>query len=171
METDGDRLILRVLCASDGPRLASIDERITGRNRSVWYEGRLKRALEDSDVNVSLGAELDGILVGAILGTVQYGEFGVPEPIAVLDTILVDERHRARGIGSAMLEQLAANLSRLRIERIRTEVGWDDPLGLFLGTHGFALAPRLVLERRLASEPVGEVSASRSLAVLSDGTR
>lgn len=148
MET-GDGVTLRTLQASDGPRLVRMDERITGRNRGLWYERKLARAVRDSDVNVSLGAELDGVLVGAVLGAVQYGEFGIPEPVAVLDTILVDPLYMRRGIASAMLEQLAVNLSGLGIDRIRTEVQWNDPLSRFLGTHGFAPAPVLVLERSL----------------------
>lgn len=47
-----------------------------------------------------------------VLGAVHYGEFGIPEPVAVLDTILVDPLHARRGIVSAMLEELASNLSR-----------------------------------------------------------
>jgi GNAT superfamily N-acetyltransferase len=69
--------------------------------------------------------------------------------VAVLDTILVDPLHARRGIASAMLKELASNLTRLGVDRIRTEVPWNDPLTRFLGTHGFALAPVLVLERSL----------------------
>lgn len=47
-----------------------------------------------------------------VLGAVHYGEFGIPEPVAVLDTILVDPLHARRAIVSAMLEELASNLSR-----------------------------------------------------------
>ncbi|HSE63504.1 MAG TPA: GNAT family N-acetyltransferase [Thermoanaerobaculia bacterium] len=164
MDEKEDGLILRALQASDGPRLVRMDERITGRNRSVWYERRLKRALEESDLNVSIGAEKDGVLVGAMLGSVQYGEFGVAEPVAVLETILVDERHQRRGIGTAMLEQFVRNLSRLGVERIRTEVGWTEALAVFLGLHGFDLAPRLVLERSLAADAGNGPAASGSFS-------
>jgi ribosomal protein S18 acetylase RimI-like enzyme len=164
MDEKENGLILRALQASDGPRLVRMDERITGRNRSVWYERRLKRALEESDLNVSIGAEKDGVLVGAMLGSVQYGEFGVAEPVAVLETILVDERHQRRGIGTAMLEQFVRNLSRLGVERIRTEVGWTEALAVFLGLHGFDLAPRLVLGRSLAADAGNEPAASRSFS-------
>jgi len=164
MDEKENGLILRALRASDGPRLVRMDERITGRNRSVWYERRLKRALEESDLNVSIGAEKDGVLVGAMLGSVQYGEFGVAEPVAVLETILVDERHQRRGIGTAMLEQFVRNLARLGVERIRTEVGWTEALGVFLGLHGFDLAPRLVLERSLAADAPNGPPASGSFS-------
>jgi ribosomal protein S18 acetylase RimI-like enzyme len=158
MDGEENGVILRSLRTADGPRLVRMDERITGRNRALWYERKLKRALEESDVNVSIGAEVSGVLVGAMLGSIQYGEFGVTEPIAVLDTILVDERYQGRGIGTAMLEEFARNLSRLGVEKIRTEVGWSEALNVFLGLHGFALAPRLVLERPLVD--AGAPSAS-----------
>jgi ribosomal protein S18 acetylase RimI-like enzyme len=148
MDGEIDGLMIRTLRATDLPRLVRMDEAITGRNRRTWYEGKLKRALEESDLKISLGAEVDGSLVGAVLGGLQYGEFGVPESVAVLDTILLDRAFGGRGIATAMIDQLVKNLEALGIDRIRTEVSWDEhALSGFLGRNGFAPAPRLVLER------------------------
>ncbi len=152
---DGERndLKIRTLTLGDLPRLVRMDHALTGRNRTAWYEGKLQRALADSDVKISLGCEMDGFLVGAVLGSLQYGEFGQPEPIAVLDTILVDPGYARRGVGTALVEDLTRNLRALGIERLRTEVAWDEhDLGRFLGTQGFAPAPRFVLERRLVTD-------------------
>lgn len=150
MDGKSDGVIVRALRAGDVARLVRIDEQITGRNRRAWFEGKIRRALEGSDLKISLGAELDGILVGAVLGTLQYGEFGVPEGVAVLDTILVDPGMRGRGIATAIFDQLVKNLQALGIERMRTEVSWNEhELSAFLGHNGFAPAPRLVLERVL----------------------
>jgi predicted N-acetyltransferase YhbS len=147
MDLGQDDLTIRTLQLSDAPRLTKIDHQITGRQRSAWYEGKLRRALEESDVRISLGAEKDGILVGALLGSLQYGEFGQPEPLAILDTILVDPAFSGQGVGTAMLEQLVKNLHAFGIERLRTEVSWDEhALSRFLGRHGFVPMPRLVLE-------------------------
>lgn len=147
MDGDRDDLIIRSLTLNDAARLVRIDQQITGRNRKAWYEGKLRRALEGSDVRISLGAELEGLLVGALLGSLHYGEFGQPEPLAILDTILVDREFRGRGVASTMLEQLLKNLRGLGIERLRTEVSWDEhELTQFLGSKGFVPVPRLVLE-------------------------
>lgn len=98
-------------------------------------------------MRVSLGAEVDGTLVGAILGSVQSGEFGQVQPVAILDTILVDPAFARRHIGDTMLVHLVRNLRALRIESLRTEVGWNEQaLIAFLAREGFAPAPRLVLE-------------------------
>jgi GNAT superfamily N-acetyltransferase len=157
-------ITVRTLDARDGARLVRIDEAITGRRRQAWFEGRLKRALAESDLVISLGAEIDGLLVGAMLGSLHYGEFGRPEPVAELDTVLVDRAFSRRGVAKALLRQLAKNMRGLRIERIRTQVEWSDAelLGFFAHS-GFAPVPRLVLEMdvsREAASDIGEEDAA-----------
>lgn len=160
MEERQDRVTVRLLEPADLPRLVQMDSRITGRNRSLWYERKLKRALEEADIRISLGAEEDGILVGALLGFLLYGEYGQPEPAAVIDTILVDPMFEGRGVGTALLDQLLRNLRALGIERVRTEVGWDEhDLSRFLEARGFAPIPRLVLEMKVESPPDREDAA------------
>jgi ribosomal protein S18 acetylase RimI-like enzyme len=149
--TDDEGVVIRNLRPEDCPRLVAIDEKITGRRRTMWYEGKLKRALEESDLQVSLGAEVDNLLVGAMFAAVHYGEFGQPEPLAVLDTVLVDPAFAGRGIARAIFEQLLRNLTALRIERLRTEVAWNDhELVAFFGSMGFEPTTRLVLERGIS---------------------
>lgn len=152
--TDPDALVpVRVLTADDHARIVKIDERITGRARGEWYRQRLRRALNESALNLSLGADLDGRLVGALMGTLQYGEFGTPEPVAVLDTIIVDPDYASRGVGRALVDQLVKNLRGLRVERIRTEVDWSErALMGFLARAGFKPVPRLVLELGLGGD-------------------
>jgi predicted N-acetyltransferase YhbS len=147
MEGERSGLTLRTLTAGDTPRLVRMDQAISGRSRQTWYEHKVQRALQETDVKVSLGAEQDGMLVGAILGSVQYGEFGQPEPVAILDTLLVDPSFSGQGIATALLDQLTKNLRGLRIARLRTEVGWkeQDLIGFFARA-GFSPVPRLVLE-------------------------
>ena len=150
MDGNGDGVIIRALRGEDVGRLVRMDEQITGRNRRAWYQGAVERALAGSDLKISLGAEVDETLVGAVLGSLQYGEFGVPEPVAVLDTILVDRGFQGRGIATEILIQLMKNLQALGIERLRTEVAWNEhELAGFLDKNGFAPAARLVLERSL----------------------
>jgi ribosomal protein S18 acetylase RimI-like enzyme len=144
-------IVIRNLSRDDLAALVRIDRQITGRSRQTWYAGKLERALVASDVQISLGAERDGMLVGAMLGSLHYGEFGQPEPLAVLDTVLVDREFGRQGVATALMEQLVKNLRALRIERLRTEVAWDDhELVAFFSRKGFAPVPRLVLEADLA---------------------
>lgn len=152
MDGERDDLIIRTLRQDDTPRLVKMDREISGRSRQTWYERKVRRALQETDVNISLGAELDGMLVGAMLGSVHYGEFGQPEPVAVLDTLLVDRAFSRQGIATSLLEQLLKNLRALRISRLRTELGWNElELLAFFGRVGFQPVPRLVLELDLMS--------------------
>ena len=142
-------LTIRTLNDDDLPRLVAMDQATTGRRRDSWYREALDRARGGS-IALSLGAESDGILVGAMLGAVRYGEFGQPEPIAEVDTIVVDPDFKGQGVGRALMDGLVQNLGALRVERLRTQVDWDeqDLLG-FLARFGFSPTPRLVLEYRI----------------------
>ena len=153
-EHDDLGFIIRNLTSEDLGHLVKMDEKITGRTRRTWYEGKLRRALQESDLHVSLGAEFDGRLVGAMLASVHFGEFGLLEPVAVVDTVLVDREYSGQGVASAIFDQLTKNLRGLRIERLRTEVAWDDhELVAFFGRKGFSPIPRFVLEADLSKDP------------------
>jgi predicted N-acetyltransferase YhbS len=141
-----DRFPIRTVTARDLSALIAIDRRITGRDRSAYFERKLDEALHESDIRVSLVAEQDGRPVGFIMARVDLGEFGRVEPTAVMDTIGVDPDFRQQGIGRALLSQLLMNLRTLRVERIRTETDWRDrDLLAFLGSCGFGPAQQLCL--------------------------
>jgi len=143
-----DRIPVRAIKESDLSALIAIDRRITGRDRSGYFEEKLEEALHESDVRVSLVAEQDGAVVGFIMARVDFGEFGRFEPIAVMDTIGVDPDWHDRGVGRALLSQLLMNLATLRVEHIRTDVAWRDrDLVGFLDRCGFLPAQQLCFKR------------------------
>ena len=128
----------------------AIDRRITGRDRSRFFQRMLADALTELDVRISLVAELDGGPVGFIMARVDLGEFGQFETTAVIDTIGVDPDYRNRGIGHALVSQLLANLGTLRVETVRTEVGWQDhDLLAYLDRNGFRPSQQLCFDRSL----------------------
>ncbi len=146
-----DRIPVRAMKADDVRALIGIDRRIVGRDRSAYFERKLAEALQESDVRVSLVAEVDGEPVGFIMAKVDFGAFGRVEPIVVLDTIGVDPNAQDRGVGRALLSQLLMNLSTLRVERIRTELGWaEHDLVRFLERCGFRPSQMLCLQHDIA---------------------
>lgn len=146
-----DRIPVRSMQASDLRALIGIDRRITGRDRTRYFESKLDEALHESDVRVSLVAELDGAPVGFIMARVDSGEFGRMEPVAVMDTIGVDSDYGDHGVGRALLSQLLVNLRTLRVEKILTQVDWrtDRELLGFLDHCGFRPSPRLCFDRAI----------------------
>jgi len=150
-ESATDGITVRELRVEDLNRLVRIDRAATGVDRLGYYEKRIETALRESGIRVSLAAEIDGLVVGFVIGRVYHGEYGHMDTFATIDSIGVDPEFRGRRVGRALLDQLIHNLRGLRVERIQTEVEWDqwDLLG-FLRTVGFRPAPRIALEYALA---------------------
>jgi ribosomal protein S18 acetylase RimI-like enzyme len=146
-----DRVPVRSLISDDLGALIAIDRRITGRDRAAYYRRKVEEAMEESGIRVSLVAEIEGRVAGFIMARVDFGEFGRTEPEAVIDTIGVDPLYAQQAIGSALVSQLLANLATLRVERVRTEVEWNQ-FGLlgFLERCGFRPSARLSFARPLA---------------------
>lgn len=149
---ESSETVVRNLRAPDLQAVIAIDALVTGRRREEFFRLKLKQALSDTGIVVSLGAELDGRLVGFLLARVYYGEFGVMEPVAVMDVLGIHPDAQRRGIGDALIDQLRTNLLGLGIRTLHTEVGWDN-MGLlaFFQREGFRPAPRFCLELDLAA--------------------
>jgi ribosomal protein S18 acetylase RimI-like enzyme len=145
-----DRIPVRAMKESDLRALVAIDRRITGRDRTKYFERKLEEALYESDVRISLVAERNEGPIGFIMARLDYGSFGRVDPIAVIDTIGVDPDDRAQGIGRALLSQLLVNLTTLRVERVRTAVDWrDQDLFAFLDHCGFRPSQELCFVRAI----------------------
>ena len=138
---------VRRLRPSDMDDVVRLDAKLTGRRRERYFQTKLKMALADTGVEVSLAAENDGLFVGFLLARVYYGEFGSAEPTAVLDTLDVHPDFAGRGIGTALIDQLRMQLAALGVDTLQTQVSWDDQRLLhFFHKQGFTLAPRLSLD-------------------------
>jgi ribosomal protein S18 acetylase RimI-like enzyme len=145
-----DRIPVRSMAEGDLRALVAIDRRITGRDRGGYFQRKLADALLESDVRVSLVAELDSGPVGFIMARVDLGEFGRVETTAVIDTIGVDPDYQNRGVGRALVTQLLVNLGTLRVERVRTEVDWtDSDLLAYLHHNGFRPSQQVCFDRPL----------------------
>lgn len=145
-----DTVPIRSMTSDDLAALVRIDRRLTGRDRTPYFERKLGEVLHESGIRVSLVAEMDQMVVGFIMARVDYGEFGHTEPEAVMDTIGVDPGYAHHHVGHALVSQLLANLGALRAETVRTVVDWDHlELLAFLARCGFEPSQRLTFIRRI----------------------
>jgi len=145
-----DRIPCRSLQHSDLAALIRIDRKLLGRDRTGYYEHKLVEVLEESGIRVSMVAEIDGMVAGFIMARVDFGEFGRAEPYAVLDTMSVDPDRQHLHIATALLSQLLANLTTLRVEHVRTEAAFDQHgLFAFLWRCGFRPSQQLAFYRTL----------------------
>ena len=140
-------VLVRNLRPSDLEAVIQLDAKNIGRRRDEFFKLKLKQALSDTGITVSLAAELDGAFVGFLLAQVFYGEFGITERVAVMDVVDVHPDFRGHHVATALLDQLRTNLLGVGIRALRTEVGWDntDLLGFFR-REGFVMAQRVCLD-------------------------
>lgn len=139
-----DIVPVRSMEERDLPAIIGIDRKITGRDRSSYYKRKLAEALNESGVRVSLVAEVDGQFAGFVMARVDFGEYGRTVPAAVIDTIGVNPAFSHRNVGRALLSQLLSNLASLRVERVYTQLDWDNFALLgFLKRLGFNPSQRL----------------------------
>jgi ribosomal protein S18 acetylase RimI-like enzyme len=144
---EGEPALVRQLRPQDLEAVIALDAKATGRRREEYFKVKLKQAMSDTGIQVSLGAELGGIFAGFLLARVYYGEFGAPEPVAVLDTMGVHPDFRGRRVGAQLLDQLRTNLLGLGIRTLQTEVSWrNQGLLAFFQQQGFEPAPRFCLD-------------------------
>ncbi|HSN68505.1 MAG TPA: GNAT family N-acetyltransferase [Thermoanaerobaculia bacterium] len=152
-----DRTVVRSMQAGDLAAIVRIDAASTGRARPHYFDLMLQRALHLAGLQISLVAELEGRVVGFMIGSLHYGEFGVTEPIASIEAIGVELDARKQGVGKALMRQLRLNLGAIGVRAVRTDVDWNDfDLLAFLQREGFAPAPRLCLERKIDPTAPGD---------------
>lgn len=147
-------IVVRGLRPEDLLAVVALDAKNTGRRREEYFRIKLQQNLAETGVKISLAAELDRCFCGYLLARVYYGEFGIPEPVAVLDSLGVHPDFQHRGVGRALLEQLRVNLHGLGVGRLTTEVSWDDLRLLgFFHHEGFRPSDRLCLDLEIAPRP------------------
>ena len=88
LETDST--LVRLMNEHDLEAVVAIDAAASGRRRPRYFELMLERAVKQAALQVSLAAEVDGHVVGFVIASLYYGEYGVSEPTASLDAIGVD---------------------------------------------------------------------------------
>jgi len=129
--------------------LVEIDSRASGAPRPEYLQGKAKQALDSQHgLVISLVAELDGKVVGFLMGEVFIGEFGIPESVANVDTVGIHPRAQGKGVGRLLMEEFILHTRKAGVERIRTMVDWYqwDLLGYFRAS-GFSPGTSIVLER------------------------
>lgn len=140
--------LVRHLREDDFDAIARIDRELSGRDRSSYLRRKFDEALHESAICVSLVAEDDGFVVAFAMARVDFGDFGLVEPRASLDTIGVNPGFAHRGFARAVLTQMVDNLAALHVERVETEVERTSfDLLRFLYRFRFEPSQRLSFER------------------------
>ncbi len=141
---------VRMMRPDDLDAVIEIDAQVSGQRRAEYCERKMALALDETQQLVtSLVIEMDGMVVGFIMGEVYLGEFGVPETTATIDTIGVDPAYQGRGVGTTLFEEYASHLRRVGVQSITTRVNWND-WGLLRFFEKVGFTPAKVVNLELA---------------------
>jgi ribosomal protein S18 acetylase RimI-like enzyme len=142
---------VRMIRMNDLDGVVAIDKLITGQERREYYQRKLEQAVDNRhNVNASLVAEVDGRLVGFMMGDVFFGEYGIPDATATIDTIGVHPDFQKHGVASDLMDQFLMNMKAANVKKIYTLVNWNDfALEGFFSRHKFQPSKRISLELQL----------------------
>jgi N-acetylglutamate synthase-like GNAT family acetyltransferase len=142
---------MRLMKRNDLDAVAAIDALVSKQQRREYYERKIESVITNPhNINTSLVAEVDGKVVGFIMGDVYFGEFGIPETSATIDTIGVHPDCQNRGVAHDLMDQFLTNMKAVGVKRIYTLVNWDDfSLEHFFANHKFQPSKRINLELQL----------------------
>ena len=144
---------IRGLTSKDLPAIIEIDRKVLGKPRPEYW----KRKIEVSEFRpplASLVAELDGKVIGFILGDVSGWEFGVPDNTGMIETVGVDPAYQRKGIARLLTRELIRSFRLNGVQKINTLVEWDDwDLLQFFHAMGFKRGQRINLELNLTEQP------------------
>ena len=150
----GSKTRVRPLDELDIGNIVRIDERITGRYRPEFWEQRIGYYLR-RDPDSSQIAEVDGKVVGFMLGDVRAGEFGLEEPSGWIERFGIDPEYRGRDLGRLMFEALLAHFRAAGVTRVRTMADDQDAAVFgFLKALGFAPSPLQALDMQVSNDGV-----------------
>jgi ribosomal protein S18 acetylase RimI-like enzyme len=140
---------IRFLKKEDLEAIVQIDEKILGSNRKGYWERKLEQ-MNDKASQVSLAAEVEGKVVGFVLGDISGWEFGVPDTIGWIDTIGIDPAFQKKGLATALANELIRNLKTIGVRAIYTLVSWNDwDLLQFFHAMGFTRGDMINLELKI----------------------
>jgi ribosomal protein S18 acetylase RimI-like enzyme len=152
----GASVTIRPLTLADIPDLLDVEGRIEQElvvksdERMEYLKETAKYNIEHSDPMLSLGAEVDGKLVGFMIGEMRLWEFGKGEKTGWVRILGVDSDFRRRGVGKKLGDTLLEHFKRRGIKRVRTMVEWyTGDLILYFKSFGFNMLNMIPLEKEL----------------------
>ncbi len=146
------QITIRAMRLDDLDVVVELDARVFGEPRPAYFERRMASLGQGEPTGqaIALVAEASGAVVGLVMGTLVFGEFGFAQVTALVDSIAVHPAYQRRGVGrrlaSAFLTESAARGAR----EVYTLVNWNAwEMLKFFDSMGFSLASTIPLRRTL----------------------
>ncbi len=140
---------IRALDYGDLDAIVEIDKLVLGKERPEYWNMKIELSENRSPMS-SIVAELDGKVVGFIMGDASGWEYGVPDTVGWIDTIGIHPDYQKKGIARFLFKEMAANLQKVGVDTIYTFVNWKEwDLLHFFDKMGFKKGDMVHIELKL----------------------
>jgi ribosomal protein S18 acetylase RimI-like enzyme len=138
---------VRPVRQADMTEVIALDATVTGLHKSDYWQRVYRRyGVGGQGLRHFLVAEVDGQVVGFMIGEVRDWEFGSP-PCGWVFAIDVDPTVRQRGIGAALLAAMRLRFERAGVRVLRTMLARDNTvIQSFFRSQGMTAGRLLPLE-------------------------
>lgn len=149
MPVEAREVQVRPLSELDIEAITRIDEKVSGSYRPEFWENVITYYLR-RDPEASRIGELDGEVVGFMLGDLRGGEFGLEETAGWIERFGIDPAFKGHGLGRSLFEALVEHFRSVGATKLRTLVDTSsaETTG-FLKAVGFTPSPLQALEMKL----------------------
>ena len=127
-----EQVKIRAMHDGDLDEIYAIDKTILGKDRREYWQMKME-LLEQRSPMAQLVAELDGKVVGFIVGDASGWEYGVPDTVGFIDTIGIHPDYQKQGIASVLLKEMVDSFRKVGVDSVSTFVNLRDRdlLGFF----------------------------------------
>jgi ribosomal protein S18 acetylase RimI-like enzyme len=143
---------IRAMERADLAVVVELDAQVFGVKRAAYFERRLA-AINENDADaclIFLVANYQGSVIGFVIGTLAYGEFGLTQVTALLDSIAVHPCYQQQGLGRQLIDAFIERSTLQGAAAVYTLVNWDNwTLLKTFHSLGFVLASTIPLERQI----------------------
>ncbi|MGD9579353.1 MAG: GNAT family N-acetyltransferase [Syntrophorhabdus sp.] len=139
---------LRKLSMKDLDAVTEIDYKLLGTERRGYWEEKIQ--LTETSAVPSLAAEVDGKMIGFILGRASRGEYSIPGNVGWIDTLGVVKEYQKKGIARLLFQQMLDMFKAVRVDTVYVFVNWKDwDLLQFFDKMGFTRGDMINLELKI----------------------
>lgn len=140
------KVVIRGIMESDVGAIVEIEEKNLGIKRNEYWKRELRKNKEGRFLG-SCVAEIEGKVIGFILGDIGSREFGMAENMGWIHTIGVHPDYQHKGVAKALFDNYRKRFLELDVDTIYTIVSLSDNMQLpFFEKIGFRPGNRIYLE-------------------------
>jgi ribosomal protein S18 acetylase RimI-like enzyme len=151
MEVDETKIKIRRMVDEDMPKVKVIDRSLSGSQRSISWQVEAEAEAEVYRPALSFVAELDGVVVGFLLGDIRGVEYG-KDVKGWIDMMGVHPKYQHLGIGRRLVGTFCDVCDRNKVDvEVLLREG-DEPLKRFFTSMNFRRGDMVNFMRKYLAE-------------------